>query len=245
MRHFSDFQSPTNADLTCSVVDETVPTECQEGVTLIKQTQDECVCFRLLASVGAVWIGFKGTGIMMVIVSVWKKPWVTQMFQKPPCFFNACVQSNRIAAIFRLVHTETAFRPEGANELLAPLAPVFAQPRRKAIRYEVTRCCQHLSIALAYSPPSWSPYMTDDSWGDNNPMLVLLWAHNWPAMQVGCVPTARGGYVNVWEPVDRAVMDLSAPFPESHRVLFAAFAVKDVRSLLLILQRQRGETLQI
>ncbi len=162
------FQDPTIADLTCSVGEN----KCQQmarGVTLIKQTQDECVCFRLLASVGEVWIGFKGTGIMMVIVSVWKTTPESQMFQKPPCFFNACVQSNCIAAIFRLVHTETAFRPEGANELLAPLAPVFAQPRRKAIRYEVTRCCQHLSIALAYSPPSWSPYMTDDSWGDNNP----------------------------------------------------------------------------
>ncbi len=64
-------QDPTNADLTCSDGEN----KCQQmprGVTLIKQTQDECVCFRLLASVGEVWIGFKGTGIMMVIVSVWK-----------------------------------------------------------------------------------------------------------------------------------------------------------------------------
>lgn len=38
-------------------------------------------------------------------------------------------------------------------------------------------------------------------------------------MQVGCVPAAGGGSVvkHVRKPVDGAVMDLSDPFPESHR----------------------------
>lgn len=55
------------------------------------------------------------------------------------------------------------------------------------------------------------------------------------------MPASGGGSVvkRVREPVDRAVMDLSAPSLSRTGVLFAALAVKDGRSLLLILQRQR------
>lgn len=113
------------------------------------------------------------------------------MFQKPPCFFNACVQSKHIAVIFRLVHTGTAFRSQGANELMAPLTSVFTQPGCEAVRYEVTWCRQHQSSALAHSPPSWSPYMTDDSWGDNNPTAGSVMRSSLAHDADG--PRARGG----------------------------------------------------
>lgn len=77
------------------------------------------------------------------------------------------------------------------------------------------------------------------------PLLIPLWGHNWPMMQMGFVPSAGG------EACERNLLTwllwiCQLPSLSLSGVLFAAFAVKDGRSVLLILQwQQEGDAAEL